>query len=98
MIDGKPACHPIPVNCTADGHHIYWSPDPLKVKPECHLMGERGPCSIGQITHRDSTGVVKCIFPPVAEVGKEAAVEVSVWDKAPCSVGSYRSQNGRCAV
>lgn len=98
MVEGIPTCEPVPVNCTADGQHIHWSPDPLKAKPECHRLGQRGPCSIGQIISRDQTGI-KCIFPPDPTGVKEpAATESSIWDRPTCSLGSYRHQNGRCPV
>lgn len=99
MAEGIPSCQPIPVNCTADGQHVHWSPDPLKVQPECHQLGQRGPCSIGQIVTRDQMGI-KCVFPPEpnAEAGNEPGAEPSVWDVPTCSLGSYRNQNGRCPV
>lgn len=104
MKNGKPVCEAVPVNCTADGQHVHWSPDPVKVPADCHVLNQRGPCSVGQIVHRDQKGI-KCIFPP--EVNKKgdknekevvAPVEKSLWDKPTCAMGSYRHQNGICAL
>lgn len=68
MTNSTPTCEILPVNCTADGKHVYWSPDAVKVPAQCHIMGQRGPCSLGQIITRDKTGTVKCTFPPEPEV------------------------------
>jgi hypothetical protein len=64
MTNSTPTCETIPANCTADGKHIHWSPDSVKVPADCHVLGQRGPCSLGQIVTRENTGTIKCSFPP----------------------------------
>lgn len=58
----KPICEPLPGNCTID--QVYWSPDPTRVPEECHIIGQRGPCSIDQVITRDLAGVISCVIPP----------------------------------
>ncbi|XP_057376635.1 uncharacterized protein LOC130697862 [Daphnia carinata] len=74
MTNSTPTCELLPANCTADGKHVYWSPDSVKVPAQCHVMGQRGPCSLGQIITRDNSGTVKCTFPPEPEVTTPAPV------------------------
>lgn len=57
----KPICEPLPGNCTVD--QVYWSPDPAKIPEECHVIGQRGPCSIDQVISRDVVGLVSCVVP-----------------------------------
>ncbi|EFX82133.1 hypothetical protein DAPPUDRAFT_241234 [Daphnia pulex] len=64
MTNSTPTCEVTPANCTADGKHIHWSPDSVKVPADCHVLGQRGPCSLGQIVTRENGGTIKCSFPP----------------------------------
>ena len=74
LVEGKPICEPIPGNCTLD--QLYWSPDP-SVPAECHPIGQRGPCAVGQVVTLDETGVPACSVPieKAVEPAAEPAAE-----------------------
>lgn len=107
LVNGVPTCQLVPGNCTTDGQQIYWSPDP-KVPEECHQLGQRGPCAVGQVVTRDSTGYISCAAPPEVSLDtkegqsknghaeKTQNVEKSLLEPVSCPVGSHRSQIAKC--
>ncbi|XP_046448290.1 uncharacterized protein LOC124197076 [Daphnia pulex] len=88
--EGKIVCEQVPVDCPADGQHVYWSQDPLVAKPQCFQLGVRGPCAEGQVLGRNFPGALDCVLPP----RPKPLVQL----RTKCPLGSFRGQNQQCPV
>lgn len=80
----------MPGNCTID--QVYWSPDPSKIPEECHVIGQRGPCSIDQVISRDLTGLVSCLVPTEKNLA-EAKTEQKVKSEGKAQIQTNVENN-----
>jgi len=87
--NGELVCEEIPVNCPADGQHIYWSFDPLVAKPQCLQLGARGPCLEGHVLGYDKSGLPKCFDP----LRPQSPIQL----RLSCPLGSHRGQTEQCS-
>ncbi len=91
-----PQCEPVPDGCPADGQHFYGTTDDTMAK-QCWEIGSQGPCLWYEILQlEEGTGEFKLSCKPQFAQIALAAVPSSAGSQAPCRLGTWRNQFGRC--
>ena len=92
-----PQCEPVPDGCPADGQHFYGTTDDTMAK-QCWEIGSQGPCLWYEILQlEEGTGEFKLSCKPQFAQIALAAVPSSAGSQAPCRLGTWRNQFGKCS-